>query len=298
MLLRSVTSSLPARREEGVRDQQAQSQRHQQGKENRRAKRKAERDNSLVGGLQILVDRMSKPTFSGDPLVRLKQFIEAAENDSKSTGKDKKSKRSNEKSESSCGGSSWIPWCERCGEDCCWQGGVGRRRWEKPENPMLTLSRNATKQLPIKPEGLHASHWRGTFVDLADFIPRVSTAKTGDHIIAGVATEEPLELWRFVGARRDQRDFDCPADDENIPPNTEAFSAYARAAEGWCGVQRVVMLQWRTSAFPLAWKPTAVSYRVTVAESVTLRVCRSFRSFSRKRSGGVFSSSLVTRSEK
>ena len=51
-ILRSVTSSLPARREEGARDQQTQLQRHQQGKKNRRAKRKAERDNSLVGGLQ------------------------------------------------------------------------------------------------------------------------------------------------------------------------------------------------------------------------------------------------------
>ena len=34
----------------------------------------------------------------------------------------------------------------------------------------------------------------GTVVDLADFISRVSTAKTGDHIIAGVAAEEPPEL--------------------------------------------------------------------------------------------------------
>ena len=58
-LLRSVTSSPPARREEGARDQQTQSQRHQQGKKNRRARRKAERDTSLVGGLQRLVDRVS-----------------------------------------------------------------------------------------------------------------------------------------------------------------------------------------------------------------------------------------------
>ena len=43
-LLRSVTSSLPARREEGVRDQQTQPQRHQQGKK----KSTRERDNSLV----------------------------------------------------------------------------------------------------------------------------------------------------------------------------------------------------------------------------------------------------------
>ena len=89
-LLRSVTPSPPARREGAARDQQAQSQRPQQGKTNRRGKRKAERDNSLVGVLQRLVDRMSKSTFSGDPLVRIKQFIEAAERNFKSTAKDKK----------------------------------------------------------------------------------------------------------------------------------------------------------------------------------------------------------------
>ena len=51
----------------------------ERAEQNRRAKRKAERDNSLVGGLQRLVDRMQKLTFSGYPLVRIKQFIEAAE---------------------------------------------------------------------------------------------------------------------------------------------------------------------------------------------------------------------------
>ena len=59
---------------------------------------------------------------------------------------------------------------------------------------MLMLSRNAKKQLPIKPEGVHASHWRDTVVDLADFISRVSIARTGDHITAGVAAEEPPKL--------------------------------------------------------------------------------------------------------
>ena len=57
-LLRSVTASPPARREDGARCQQTQLQRHQEGQKNRRGKRKSERDNSLVGGLQRLVDRM------------------------------------------------------------------------------------------------------------------------------------------------------------------------------------------------------------------------------------------------
>ena len=93
--LRSVTSSPPARLEDGARDQQTQLQRHQQEKKNRRAKRKAERDNSLVGGLQRLVHRTAKRTFSGDPLLRITQFIESAEKDVKSPGKDKRKQRSN-----------------------------------------------------------------------------------------------------------------------------------------------------------------------------------------------------------
>ena len=169
-LLRSVTSSPPARREEGVRDQQAQSQRHQQGKKNRRAKRKAERDNSLVGGLQRLVDRMSKPTFSGDPLVRLKQFIEAAEKESKGTGKDKKRKRSNEKSESSSGGSSGSRGAKAVGRTAA--GKEEQDDWKpvgKAGKSHADVVEKREQQLPIKPEGLQARHW-STVVDLADFI--------------------------------------------------------------------------------------------------------------------------------
>ena len=85
---------------------------------------KAERDNSLVGGLQRLVDRMSKPTFSGDPLVRLKQFIEAAEKDTKSSEKDRSKQRSNVKNESSSGGS--VSRGANAGKESCRFGGVGR----------------------------------------------------------------------------------------------------------------------------------------------------------------------------
>ena len=136
-LLRSVTWNPPARREDGVRDQQTQPQRHQQRKKNRRAKRKTERDNSLVGGLQRLVDRMSKPTFSGDPLVRIKQFIEAAEKDTKSPGKNK-SKRALvvavvDPVVRTLWGRLLLARISRT---------TGSRR-EKPENPVLMLSRNA-----------------------------------------------------------------------------------------------------------------------------------------------------------
>ena len=196
---------LAARREEGARDQEAQAQRHQQGKKNRRAKRKAERDNSLVGGLQRLVDRVSKPTFSGDPLVRLKQFIEAAEKDSKSTVKDKKSKRSNAKSESSGGNGG----CR--GADAVGKTAAGKEEQDdcksvgKAGKSYADVVKQREKQLPIKPEGLHASHWRGTVFDLADFISRVSTARTGDPIIAGVPLRNRLSLevcWSPTGSVR------------------------------------------------------------------------------------------------
>ena len=159
---------------------------------NRRATRKAERDNCLVGGLQRLVDRVSKPTFSGDPLVRLKQSIEAAEKDSKSTGKDKMSKSSNEKSESSSGGS-----CGSRGANAVEKTTAGKDEqddWKPVEKAGKSFADVVKKREKQKPEGLHASHWKGTVVDLADFISRVSTTKTGDHIIAGVSAGEPLQL--------------------------------------------------------------------------------------------------------
>ena len=105
------------------------------------------------------------------------------------------------------------------------------------------MSRNAKKRLPIKPEGLHARHWRGTAVDLADFISRVSTARTGDHTIAGVAAEETLELGGQVvpdgiGAAL----FRLPTMKTSHP--TQELSAPTRCSRGVVRVQRVVMLQW------------------------------------------------------
>ena len=47
-LLRSVTSSPPARREDGARGQQTQLRRRQQGQKNRRTKRRDKRDNSTM----------------------------------------------------------------------------------------------------------------------------------------------------------------------------------------------------------------------------------------------------------
>ena len=53
---------------------------------------------------------------------------------------------------------------------------------------------------------------------------------------------------------------------------SQELSAPTLCTRGVVRVQKVLMLQWGTPAFPLAWKPTAVSSQVTVAESVTLRV--------------------------
>ena len=142
---------------------------------------KLECDTSLVGGLQRLVDRVARPTFGGDPLVRLKKFIEAAEKDTKSSGKDKRKQRLNARNDSSSGGSG-----------SCGASAVGRRAAGEEEQDCLSqvgkngksfddVFKKHEKQLPIKPEGLHTSHWRDTVVDMAEFISRVSTARTGDR---------------------------------------------------------------------------------------------------------------------
>lgn len=41
---------------------------------NRRKRRKANKDNTLIGNLKRLVERMSKPGFDGDPIKRLSTF--------------------------------------------------------------------------------------------------------------------------------------------------------------------------------------------------------------------------------
>ena len=147
------------------------------------------------------------------------------------------------------------------------------------------------ERLPIKPEGLHASHWRGTVVDLADFISRVSTARTGDHIIAGVAAEEPPEVGGlFVTDGISATLIALPTMKTSHP--TQELSAPTLCSRGVVRVQKVVMLQWRTPAF--LWHGSRLLFR---AEPVTLRV-QVFSKFLTKAEWGVFSSSRVTRSEK
>ena len=92
--------------------------------------------NSLVDGLQRLVDRASKSTLSGDSLVRIKQFIEAAEKDSKSPGKDKSKQRSNVNCENFSGGSG----------SCC-ANAVGRLAADKDEAGRLEVGGKSRKIL-------------------------------------------------------------------------------------------------------------------------------------------------------
>ena len=132
---------------------------------------------------------MSKPTFSGDPLVRIRQSIVAAERDTKSLGKDRNKQRSNVKNESS-GGGSGSRGANAVGKTAAGKEQDGWRQVGKARKSFADVVKKHEEQLPMEPEGLHASHWRGTVVGLADFISRVSTARTCDRIIAGVAAEE------------------------------------------------------------------------------------------------------------
>ena len=102
-----------------------------------------------------------------------------------------------------------------------------------------------------------------------DFISRVSTAKTGDHIIAGVAAEEPPELGgSLVPDGISATLISLPSMKTSHP--SQELSAPTLCSRGVVRVQKVVMLHWGTPAFPLAWEPTTVSSQVSVAESVTL----------------------------
>ena len=116
------------------------------------------------------------------------------------------------------------------------------------------------KQIPIKPEGLHAGHWRSTVVDLAEFISCVSTAE-----------EEPLELGGLLVSDGISATLIALPTMKTSRP-TQELSAPTLCSRGVMRVQKAVMLQWGTPAFPLAWKPTAVSSQVTAGGSVTLRV--------------------------
>ena len=141
----------------------------------------------------------------------------------------------------------------------------------KARKSCAAVVKKREKQLPIKPEGLHASHWKGTVVDLADFISRVYTAKTGDHIIAGVAAEEPPELGGLLVPDGISATLTALPTMKTSRP-TQELSAPTLCSRRGVQQQRVVMLQWRTPAFPLAGKPTSVASQVTAAESITLRV--------------------------
>ena len=146
---------------------------------------------------------MSKSTFNGDPLVRIKQFVEAAERDAKSAGKDKKSNRSSEKSECHQWWQWWIPWSERCGETAA--GKEEQDDWKpvgKRVNSLLTFSRNAKNSSRSNLQNSTQAIGGARLLIWLISFSRVSTARTGDHIIAGVAAEEPPEqkwsLWPFV----------------------------------------------------------------------------------------------------
>ena len=206
---------------------------------------------------------MAKPTFGGDPLVRIKQFIEAAQRDTKTSGKDKRKPRLNVEKESFSGGSG------SCGASAVGRRGAGEeehwRQVGKTGKSNDDAVKKHEKQLPMKPEGLDASHWRGTVVALAEFISLVSTARAGDHIIAGVAAEEPPELGGLLVHDWISATLIALPTMKTSHP-TQELSAPTLRSRGVVRLQRVGMLQWGTPAFPLAWKTTSVASQATAAE--------------------------------
>ena len=113
----------------------------------------------------------------------------------------------------------------------------------KAGNLFADVVKKREKQIPIKTEGLHASHWRGTVVGLAGFISHFSTAKTGDYIIAGVAAEEPPELGGLLVPDGIRATLIALPTMETSHPSQD-LSAPALCSRGVVRVQKVVMLQW------------------------------------------------------
>ena len=234
-LLRSVTSSPLARREEGARGQQTKSQRHQRVHkiDVPRAKLSVTTFWWLV--CRDLVDSMAKLTFSGDPSVRIKQFIESAAKDTKSPGKDKSKQRSNVNSESSSGGSGGSRGANAVGKTAA--GKDEQDDWEpvgKAGKSYADVDKKREKQLPIKPlkgsaqatGGARLSIW---LISFHMFLRRELV------IISLLAWPQRNRLSSVVCWWPTGRGLDGPADDENILSNTGAVSAYAmqqRCGEG------------------------------------------------------------------
>ena len=135
---------------------------------------------------------------------------------------------------------------------------------------MLTLSRGAknSSRTNLKGSmqaigGARLSIWLNSF----HVFPRRGLVITS----LLVAAEEPPELGGFLVPDGISATF------ISLPTKKTSFQHRSCQRLRFCSrgvveVQQVVMLQWGTPAFPLAWKPTAVSSQVTAAESVTLRV--------------------------
>ena len=97
--------------------------------------------------------------------------IEAAEKDTESPGKDESKQPSNEKTESSGGGKGGSRGANAVGRAAA--GKEEQDDWKpvgKVGKSYADVVKRREKQPPTKPEGLHASHWRGTVVGLAEFI--------------------------------------------------------------------------------------------------------------------------------
>ena len=225
------------------------------GKKQNRTKRKnVQRDNSLLGGLRRLTERMSKPDFKGDPIARLRDFVAAAENSASALPVRKDTNRKDNPPKQSAPAPARQP---------------PRGSSVAEEKPTYAEAAKRSRP-PSIPVSLYQAHWKGTLVPVEDFASRVSTASAGDRLVFGVLDQLPAEISGMVVP-------DTLTVTLVVLPSVECdlqktdITAPAACVRGHLRAQQLNFIQLGATVWPLAWKPTAVQTAVPVDETVTLR---------------------------
>ena len=233
---------------------------------NRRGKRKSQRDDSLLGSLQRLVERMTKPEFNGDPLQRLQSFVSAAVKASSATppsnhGAHAETKKSEPRRSRNAD----------TGPRSKKQDKTPESEGRKTENKPRTYADVAKQARPAPPPAtLCQVHWKGTLVSPDEFVAKVSNAQDGAHFITGVVDTIPAG---FDGIMLPENSTATVV----ILPSTVTtlakaeISAPAACARGNTRIHKLAYVQLGTPTFPLQWKPCASKACIIVEETCTLR---------------------------
>jgi len=246
--------------------------------------RKANRDDSLIGGLRRLLERMEQPGRQVDSLQSLQNFV--ASYAKRSGGEHREQQREQQQREQRTGRAQ-----AKATSQQTFYVGNGRRSPKgtgagaaKPAVAATDSGRRSFKDVAeraireppdVQPVMLNSLHWTGTHVELSEFVEKVSCATSGSHIIAGVTDKPPpgfdgLLVPDDITATLVLR----PGSYEGLNGlgvETSEIQAPAACKRGHFRVQKLAYAQLGKSQFPLKWMPKAVSAAPVVEETVTIR---------------------------